>query len=112
MKFRFLYIWPCLLVMLILVVGVATWAWSDNHDVKGPIQISGEGGATAILSEVGDKIVVYNNKGNKIWTYAAEKTMGRIALSNDGKYLAAAGSGVKLLSVPDKKLLWSWAKDG
>ncbi len=112
MKFRFLYIWPCLLVMLILVVGVATWAWSDNHDVKGPIQISGEGAATAVLSELGDEIKVYNNNGNKIWTYIAEKTMGRIALSRDGKYLAAVGNGVKLLSVPEKKVVWSWAKDG
>lgn len=112
MKYRFLYIWPCFLVLLILGVGVATWAWSDNYDLMGPVQISGEGAATAVLSEIGKEIRVYNNQGQKIWTYVAEKTMGRIAVSNNGKYIAAAGSGVKLFYVPDKKMLWNWDKDG
>lgn len=112
MKSRLIFIWPCLLVALILVVGVATFAWSDSLDFKSPVQVSSQGAATAILSAKGDRITVRDNAGNVIWMHTPDKTYNRIALSDNGKYIAAVGGGVSMLSISEQKVLWRWDQDG
>lgn len=112
MKSRLIFIWPSLLVLLILGVGVATWAWSDALDIKGTIQVSAQGAATAVLSAKGDRITVRDNAGNVIWTHTPDKTYNRIVLSDNGKYIAAVGGGVSMLSISEQKVLWRWDQDG
>ncbi|MFA6100251.1 MAG: hypothetical protein WC750_05305 [Patescibacteria group bacterium] len=112
MKSRLIFIWPSLLVLLILGVGVATWAWSDALDIKGSVQVSAQGAATAILSAKGDRITVRDNAGNVIWTHTPDKTYNRIALSDDGKYIAAVGGGASMLSVSEQRVIWRWDQDG
>jgi len=99
----------------VLAVPGASGTWSHIDNTKGPIQLSNDGAVTAFLSErsdLGDKVIIQGTGGNRIWDYAPAKTLDRIALSSNGKYVAAAGNGVHLLSIADKKLVWSWTTDG
>ncbi len=112
MKFKFSILWSVAGGLAILAVSMAALAWSGTLDVKSPVQVSSQAGS-AILSDRGDAVTVRDNAGKILWTYKTPgKTLSRIALSEDGKYLATVGSGVRLLSVPEKKELWRWDKDG
>lgn len=114
MKFRFTYVWPSLLVMLILIVGVgvATLAWTDALDSSAPVQVSNKGAVTAILSSKGDMVTVRDNTGKVTWRHTADKTYNNIALSGDGNYIAAIGGGVSVLHVPEQRVIWRWDQDG
>ncbi|MDD5503051.1 MAG: hypothetical protein PHH26_06290 [Candidatus Thermoplasmatota archaeon] len=113
MKLRFLYVWPCLLVAFILVIGVATWAWTDTLDTSSsPVQVSSKGAVTATLSSKGDMVTVRDNAGNVVWRHTVDKTYNRIAMSNDGNYIATVGGGVSVLRVPEQRVIWRWDQDG
>jgi len=112
MNLRWSYFVILFFAVSILAVGATTLAWNAKRDLKSPIQVSSESGASAMLNRLGNTVTVRDGDGKVIWTYKAKKTLNRVALSADGKWIAAVGNGVRLLSVTEKKEVWAWEKDG
>ncbi|MFA5129973.1 MAG: hypothetical protein WC477_03560 [Patescibacteria group bacterium] len=112
MNVRLSYFIILFFVASILAVGATTLAWNAKRDLKGTIQLSSESGSSAMLNRLGNAVIVRNGSGGIIWTYKAKKPLSRAMLSADGKWVAATGNGVRLLSVAEKKEVWAWEKDG
>lgn len=90
-------------------------AWSRINNLNGSIKISDDGNVIAFIAtraDSGDKVLVLGNDGNRIWDSSPEKSLTNMALSGNGKYMAVIGKGVYLLSIAEKKTLWSNATDG
>ncbi len=120
-KFNLLYaILPLFVVTItiFIVLLASPWsaeAWSRINNIKGPVQIADNGNVIALLSErtdLGDKVLILDKDGNRVWDFAREKNLNSISLSGNGKYLAVGGNNIYLLSLADKRLLWSYTLNG
>lgn len=69
-----------------------------NFVADGPVstvKISGNDKHVAAGTQVGDKkgsVYYFDNNGTLLWKYTADRQILQVAVSSDGKYLAAAGS--------------------
>jgi len=115
------HILSCLSAAAIITAGFLVFpgiarAWSHIYNMKGAIQVSNDANVIAFIStraDSGDKVLIEDINGNRTWDFSAsEKTLNTMALSGNGKYIAVTGKGVYLLSVTDKKTLWSYTQDG
>lgn len=112
MNLRLPYLFLLLFLVSILAVGSTTLAWSVKRDLKGTVQLSSESASLVMLSRLGNAVTVRDHTGGVFWTYKSKKTLSNVVLSADGKWIATVGSGVRLLSVDEKREVWAWTKDG
>jgi hypothetical protein len=81
----------------------------ENNDVKGGIAISGDG--TKIFAEVGNSVLLFSRNSNKpIWQKNLKTQGYNVAISKDGKYLAAALAGGGSTDNASLLILWSAEK--
>lgn len=90
-----------------------------GDDVKGGIAITGNG--SKIFAAFGERVALFNKTSNKpLWMYAAGNSYN-VAISKDGKYMAAATAGeeanvnsnlVLLWEASSKKPLWQYHAAG
>lgn len=102
------------ITILFVIPGMAG-AWNHINNTKGSVQVSNDGKVIAFIAtraDSGDKVLIQGSDGSRIWDSSPEKTLNTMALSVNGKYIAVAANGIHLLSVADKKLLWSYTDEG
>ncbi|MFH1551497.1 MAG: WD40 repeat domain-containing protein [bacterium] len=76
-------------------------------DLKGGVAISGDG--SRIIASIASSILFFNNSNNKpIWRYDIIGNAYNVAISKDGKYMAAATGGTE--SNINTNLLISWSE--
>ena len=86
--------------------------WSFNceqcrigDDVKGGIDISGDG--SKIISAFGERIALFDKSSNKpLWMYDKPANSYNVAISKDGKYMAAATAGEESNLNSNLVILW------
>jgi len=77
-----------------------------GDDVKGGIAISGDG--SRIIAAFGQKVALFDKSSEKpIWTYTASNSSYNVAISKDGKYMAAATAGEELDQNSNLLILWN-----
>ncbi len=90
-----------------------------GDDVKGGVAISGDG--AKIIAAFGEKVALFDKTSNKpIWIYSGGNSYN-VAISRDGKYMAAATAGdeadtnanlIILWGGKNKKPLWQYHASG
>ncbi len=91
-----------------------------GDDVKGGIAISGDG--SKIIAAFGERVALFDKSNKKpIWMYTAQNSSYNVAISKDGKYMAAATAGEEsnqnsnlliLWNDKNEKPLWSYHSSG
>ncbi|KKP62063.1 MAG: Serine/threonine protein kinase [Candidatus Roizmanbacteria bacterium GW2011_GWC2_34_23] len=91
-----------------------------GDDVKGGVAISGDG--SKIIAAFGEKVTLFDKSSKKpIWMYTAQNSSYNVAISKDGKYMAAATAGEEsdknsnlliLWNDKNEKPLWSYHSSG
>jgi len=77
-----------------------------GDDVKGGIAISGDG--SKIIAAFGQKVALFDKSSKKpIWMYTANNSSYNVAISKDGKYMAAATAGEELDQNSNLLIVWS-----
>ena len=89
-------------------------------DVKGGVDISGDG--SKIIAAIGNNVLLFDNSSNKpVWKYDIESNAYNVAISKDGRYMAAATGGegsnlnsnlLILWSADNSKPLWQYHSSG
>ncbi|MDP3988239.1 MAG: WD40 repeat domain-containing protein [Candidatus Levybacteria bacterium] len=86
------------------------WAFNIEQgrigdDVKGGIAISGDG--SKIIAAFGEKVALFDKTSNKpIWIYTGGNSYN-VAISKDGKYMAAATAGEESNQNSNLLILWN-----
>lgn len=76
-----------------------------GDDVKGGVAISGDG--SKIIAAFGEKVALFGKSSNKpIWIYSGGNSYN-VAISKDGKYMAAATAGEELNLNSNLLILWN-----
>ncbi len=91
-----------------------------GDDVKGGVAISGDG--SKIFAAFGERVALFNKSSNQpIWVYEKAGNAYNVAISKDGKYMAAATAGdeaninsnlIILWQVQSEKPLWQYHASG
>ena len=76
-----------------------------GDDVKGGVDISGDG--SKIIAAFGEKVALFDKSSNKpIWMYSGGNSYN-VAISKDGKYMAAATAGDEANTNSNLIILWN-----
>ena len=76
-----------------------------GDDVKGGIDIAGDG--SKIIAAFGEKVALFDKSSNKpIWMYSGGNSYN-VAISRDGKYMAAATAGDEANTNSNLIILWN-----